>query len=231
VLVQLGPSLEERIGSVKERIMAACIRADRRPESVTVVAVSKMVGRDDIDRAYATGLRHFGENRVQEARTKFAQRLPAGAVLHMIGYLQSNKVKIAFGLFDVIHSVDRPSLIWELSRHAEKSERVVQLLIEVNVAGEKQKAGCAPDEVDRLVHLANSCPGLHVRGFMTMAPLVTNPEDVRPIFRRLKALADSIEYSTGKSLPLLSMGMTNDFEVAIEEGATLVRIGRAIFGE
>jgi pyridoxal phosphate enzyme (YggS family) len=223
--------LRSRIERVREAVIAAAARSGRGDDAVTIVAVSKTVGRDVVDEAYEFGLRHFGENRVQEAKVKFAAPMPPDAVLHLIGQLQSNKAGVAIRLFDMIESVDRPSLINEIERHAAKLERFVPVLLEVNVAGETQKAGCAAAEARDLVGEIERCPHLKLKGLMTMAPVVEDPETVRPVFRELRELRDALwEEDPGRDLRILSMGMTNDFPVAIEEGATQVRIGRAIFG-
>ncbi|MER3436781.1 MAG: YggS family pyridoxal phosphate-dependent enzyme, partial [Chloroflexota bacterium] len=189
------------------------------------------VGRAAVDEAYALGVRHFGENRVQDARQKFAEPLPQDATLHLIGQLQTNKAKYAVSLFDIIESVDRPSLIDELERQGAKHNTVVRILLEVNVSGEEQKAGCAPTDASSLVAHIERCPHLQLLGLMTMAPLVDDPELTRPVFRTLRELRDRLcDENPSRQLSILSMGMSNDFPVAIEEGATHVRIGRAIFG-
>lgn len=223
-------TLASRLTSIRQRIDTAATAADRDPRSVTIVGVTKTVGRADVDAAYALGLRVFGENRVQAAREKFEMPLPADAQLHMIGSLQTNKAKIAVQLFDVIESVDRLSLVEALALQAERLEKTIDILLEVNVAGEAQKAGCALPEVPDLLAAVLKQPRLRPIGLMTMAPLVDNPETVRPVFAGLRELARSLERSTDIALPVLSMGMSNDFEIAIAEGATHVRIGRAIFG-
>ncbi len=228
---QIVTALEERLIRVQERVADAALRAGRSPQDITIVAVTKTVHREMVDEAYTLGLRHFGENRVQDARVKFAIPLPPDAMLHLIGQLQTNKAKHAVPLFDMIESVDRPSLVDELERQGAKLNKVVDILLEVNVSGEAQKAGCAPDHAPALVAHIERCPHLRLRGLMTMAPLVDDPELARPVFRALRELRDRLcEESPKRSLSILSMGMSNDFPVAIEEGATHVRIGRAIFG-
>lgn len=223
-------ALATRLARVRERVAAAAISADRAPADVTIVGVTKTVGRSAVDEAYGLGLRVFGENRVQDAREKFAEPLPKDARLHMIGSLQSNKAKQAASLFDVIESVDRASLVEALAKQAEILDRRIDILLEISVAGEAQKAGCPLDEAPALLSLVLSKSLLRPIGLMTMAPLVEDPASVRPVFAGLRALARSLEDTSGMSLPVLSMGMSNDFEVAIAEGATHVRIGRAIFG-
>lgn len=229
-MVDVGLEIESRLIGVRERVAEAALRADRDPASITVVGVSKTVGRDVVDAAYAAGLRNFGENRVQDATAKFADPLPVGAVLHMIGQLQTNKVSVAARLFDVFQSVDRTSLVAELEKQGAKQGRVLPVLLQVNVAREERKAGCAPEAAPALVAHIRACAHLELRGLMTIAPLAESAEDVRPVFRGLRALRDQLaDADRSLSLPVLSMGMSNDFDVAIEEGATHVRIGRAIF--
>ncbi len=222
-------TLAQRIESVAERIAAAADRSGRTSADVTLIGVTKTVGRDVVDEAYALGMRHFGENRVQDCVEKFATPLPGDAVLHEIGQLQTNKVKQAVQMFQVIHSVDRPSLVQALDKAATAQGKRIDVLIQVNVAGEDQKAGCEPDDAAGLIGAVRASSSLALRGLMTMAPLVATPEEARPVFAGLRELRDRITADHGVELPWLSMGMTNDFEVAIEEGATHVRVGRAIF--
>ncbi len=191
---------------------------------MTLVAISKGQPVEAVRAAYAAGLRHFGENRIQEALPKIdaATRAGVGATWHLVGHLQSNKAKAAATTFDVIHSVDSARLLARLDGAAPAPRDV---LLQVNIAAEPQKQGVAPEEVEALVEGARVAANLRLRGLMTIAPMAADPEEVRPVFRDLRALADRF------ALTDLSMGMTDDFEVAIEEGATLVRVGRAIFGE
>ena len=224
-------SLAQRIEQVQSRIAAAAARAGRSYEDVTLIAVSKTVDRGVVDEAYALGLREFGENRVQDSIAKYATPLPGDARLHMIGQLQSNKAGSAIKLFDVIQSVDRSSLVHALEKHAASADRIVDVLIEVSISGEEQKAGCPLCQVDDLTSLVLSSPRLHLHGFMTMAPYTATAEEARPVFAGLRELRDRLQHDFGRTFPWLSMGMTNDFEVAIEEGATHVRVGRAIFAE
>ena len=226
--------LPSRINRVLSLVADAARSSGRQPEDVTVVAVSKTVDRNAIDAAYALGLRHFGENRVQDARDKLgdSRPLPAGAVLHLIGQLQSNKAKPAVALFDIIESVDRISLIAALEKEAERRGEPVTVLLQVNVASEPQKAGCAPESASGLMERLVRSPWLRPRGLMTMAPLVTDAERTRPVFSGLRALRDTLQREhPAVDLGTLSMGMSDDFRVAIEEGATSIRIGRAIFAE
>lgn len=209
---------------LEERIARACERANRLPTEVTLVAVTKGVGAAAIREAFAWGVRNFGENRVQEAEGKIEQLcdLKPHLTWHMVGHLQSNKAKVAVGLFDVIHSVDSVRLAEILSRRAQGR---LSILLQVNISGEATKSGFAPDKVTEAATEIKRLSNLEIKGLMTIAPLTNNPEEVRPVFRRLRELRHRL------GLEHLSMGMTDDFEVAIEEGATIVRIGRAIFGE
>lgn len=222
--------LAERIGIVEERVAAAARRSGRPREAITIVAVCKTVDRPAVDRAYALGLRDFGENRVQIARDKFGPDRPGDLTLHLIGSLQTNKVREAVRLVNMVHSVDRPSLIAELGRRTGQAGARLPILFEVNVAGEATKQGAAPEAVPELLAEARRHPTLLPRGLMTMAPFVADAEDTRPVFRALRELSTRLRRANPDlQLDHLSMGMTNDFEVAIEEGATIVRIGRAIF--
>ncbi len=225
----MGMTLAERIQDVRDRCAAAAIRSGRSGDDVTLIGVSKTVDRSIVDEAYALGLRHFGENRVQDCIDKFAAPLPPDAVLHEIGQLQSNKAKQAVRLFQVIHSVDRVSLVDALIKAAQQADRRIEVLIQVNVAGEEQKAGCEPGSVPSLIESITTSDRFDLRGLMTMAPLVDDSESLRPYFAELREMRDRLVEAHGVPLPWLSMGMTNDFEIAIEEGATHVRVGRAIF--
>jgi hypothetical protein len=228
--------LRDNLAHVQDRIAAAAARAGRAVSAVTLVAVSKTHPVEALLAAYDLGVRHFGENRVEEAATKlpaFRQAIGDPAVVfHMIGHVQSRKADDVAALFDRVHSVDSVKLAQRLSRCATKP---LPILLEVNVSGEASKYGfdgARRDELFGAVEVIAQLPNLRLDGLMTMAPLVDDPEQARPVFRVLRELRDEIAacYSAVK-LPHLSMGMTDDFEVAIEEGATLVRIGRAIFGE
>lgn len=222
--------IQENLRQVIARVSEAAERSGRDPRSIRIVGVTKTVERDAVDAAYEAGLRDFGENRVQDARRKFAGPLPADSVLHLIGHLQTNKVRDAVNLFSVIHSVDRPGLIEALQRRAGAVGKTLDILIQVNVAGEEQKHGCSAADALALARLAIEQPNLRLRGLMTIAPLAERAEDVRWVFRELRQLRDQLATALpGTDLSELSMGMTNDFEVAIEEGATMVRVGRALF--
>ncbi len=215
-------TIAERLALVQGRIAQAAERAGRSPDDVTLVAVGKAFPTEAVAEGIAAGLTHIGENRVQEAATKIPALRHLPATWHLIGHLQTNKAKTALELFDIIHSVDSLRLAQVLSRRAQRS---IPVLLEVNVAGEASKFGFPPSEALQSAEAVTRLPHVDLRGLMTIAPLVGDPEQVRPVFRELRRLRDAL------GLPQLSMGMTDDFEVAIEEGATIVRIGRAIFGE
>lgn len=225
-------TLQDRLDAVRERIEDAERRSGRPPGSVTLVGVSKTVTRTEVDEAYAAGLRHFGENRVQNALETFSGELPDDVVLHMIGTLQTNKARFIPGRFDVVHSLDREALSRELNRRCEAAGVRLPVLIQVNVAREEQKHGCLAKELPALIEATLACPSLDLRGFMTMAPLGSDAEVARPVFVGLRELRDAMRARYPEaSLDELSMGMTIDYIAAIEEGATIVRVGRAIFAE
>lgn len=221
--------LEENINRVRGRIADAAVRAGRRPDSVTLVAVTKTIGPERVHEAVALGLRVFGENRLQEAREKVHQ-VP-DVSWHLIGTLQRNKVKEALRLFEVIHSVDSLALAAEISRRAAAAPpKPVEILIQVNISQEPQKHGVDLQSVRDLVAGVIGLPGISLRGLMGIAPLVADPEATRSFFRRLREIRDRTRDDVpGAELQDLSMGMTDDFEVAIEEGSTMVRVGRALF--
>ena len=222
--------IAERIAEVRNRIAIACEKVGRRPDEVTLVAVSKGHPIESIEAAAQSGISVFGENKIQEAKLKIP-RCPSRLKWHMIGHLQSNKVRDAVAFFDVIQSVDSVSIAAELDRLAEKSAKYVRILIEVNLAGEASKFGFAPGMVLEHLEEINSFPRLELGGFMGMAPWTQDMERVRPLFRQLRGLADEAKERLGIPSFDLSMGMSGDFEVAIEEGATIVRVGSAIFGD
>lgn len=224
-------SVAENFKVVMARIAAAAKRAGRDPSSVRLVVVTKTVDQDRIHEAVATGAAILGENRVQEAKEKI-EALGRIANWHLIGHLQTNKAKYAVKLFDLIHSVDNLELAAEIDRQAAKIGKVQDILIEVNIAGEASKAGMAVRDAPVLVREAAKLKNISIRGLMTMPPYSENPEDSRPYFSVLRELAETIakENISNVSMRELSMGMSGDFEVAVEEGATLVRVGTAIFG-
>lgn len=217
----------DRIAAVRDRIAAAAVRAGRAPGEVTLVAVSKGFGVASMRQALAAGQRDFGENRVQEALEKYKE-LGTQVRWHFIGRLQRNKVRLLMGWVDCIHSVDRVELANEIDRRAQGA---VEVLIEVNVSGEPAKGGVEPARLPALLAAVAPLTGIRVVGLMGMAPRSASAEDVRPVFRHLARLRDDAarEFPT-LAIHHLSMGMSQDYEVAVEEGATIVRVGEAIFG-
>lgn len=219
-------SLKENYYRVKERIVQAAGKSGRSPEDITLVAVSKTVSVDEMLKLYDLGHTVFGENRVEEAGRKVSY-LPSQIKLHMIGHLQSRKAKNAVSIFDMIESVDSAGLAGEISKRCVAEGLTRDILIEVNTSGEPQKYGFSHaslrNSIDEIVFLK----GIRVCGLMAMAPFVSNPEDVRPVFRKTKELFDELSHSY--PMRYLSMGMSQDYEVAVEEGANIVRIGSAIF--
>lgn len=216
-------TIAERVSAVRERIAAACARAGRDPGDVTIIAVTKGFGPEAVREAVSAGMRDIGENRVQEAAAKrdALRDLAPGVRWHMIGHLQTNKVQTVLGLFDTIHSVDSIHLAEAISRRA---QRVVPAFLEVNVAGEATKTGFSLPDLDSAYEAVAALPTIDLRGMMTVAPMAESPEDLRPVFRELAQQARRL------GLRELSMGMSDDYEVAVEEGATHVRLGRALFG-
>ena len=223
--------LSEILADVRRRIDAACSRAGRAPGEVEIIAVTKTHGAEVVKEAWDAGLRIVGENKVQEAAWKKPASV-TGPMWHLIGHLQSNKVRHALELFDFIHSVDSAKLADRINFIADSIGASPHVLLEVNVSGEKSKSGMRPEDVKpTLEHIAAECPRVTVEGLMTMAPFSEDPEDARPYFRRLRELRDGVQESLGIGLPRLSMGMSGDYEVAVEEGATWVRLGTVLFGE
>jgi len=219
------------IAVIKQRIAAAASRAGRAPETIRLMAVSKTVPPERIRQAIEAGMTLFGENYVQEAREKIPE-IGHTVEWHMIGHLQTNKVKYVVNLFDWIHSVDRLELARELDKRAGQNNRRLNVLIEVNVSGEESKSGAEASQALELVRQISLLPNLSVHGLMTMPPYSDDPENSRPYFKALCKLRDEISAAAIPNIQMdeLSMGMTDDFEVAIEEGATIIRVGRAIFG-
>jgi pyridoxal phosphate enzyme (YggS family) len=220
--VSRADEIRNNIADVERRITDACGRADRARDSVRLVAVTKTFPAADVDHAIAAGMTDLGENKVQETRDK--KPLVSGAARwHLIGHLQSNKVKDAVRLFDVIQSVDSPELAEKLARAAESAGKRQEVLLQVNVGREEQKSGAEIESLPRLIESVVAMPSLKLTGLMAIPP-VGEAEAMRPYFRELRALRDAA------GLHELSMGMTDDFEIAIEEGATIIRVGRALFG-
>jgi len=212
------------LARLNECVARACGRCGRSPSEITLVAITKTVPVSEIRAAFSAGIRQFGENRVQEAETKFGRLtdLRKEITWHMVGRLQINKARKTVEIFDIIQSVDSVRLAEALNQRTEKR---LPILLEVNVSGETTKGGFEPDDVAGAVKFISTLSNLELRGLMTIAPIVNKPEEARPYFHRLRQLRDDL------GLKELSMGMTDDFEAAVEEGATIIRIGRAIFGE
>jgi pyridoxal phosphate enzyme (YggS family) len=225
-------AIADNVREVRDRIEAAASRAMRDPGDVRLVAVTKTVEPASIIEAIEAGVTCIGENRVQEAGRKFKGGLPP-VEKHLVGHLQTNKVRKALPLFDMIQSVDSVRLAREISIACESMGADIDVLVEVNTSGEETKFGLEPDETVAALEEMADLPGLNILGLMTIGAFLPDPEDVRPCFRRLRELRSIIEERVipGVSMEHLSMGMTNDYQVAIEEGATIVRVGRAIFGE
>ncbi len=221
--------IRENIRIVRERIAGACLRAGRDPSTVTLIGVSKTFGRDQIAEARECGLSDFGENYIQELREKHDDLGESGIRWHFVGHLQTNKIRHIAGWIHMVHSVDSPRLAAALSAGGVRMGRTIPALIEVNTSGEETKFGCRPDEALALSREIVKLPGLALRGLMTIGAMPEAAEDARPGFRLLRQLRDRLA-EEGLDAPILSMGMTNDFEVAIEEGATHLRVGTAIFG-
>ena len=221
--------LSSRSVDLLNHIASVASRAGRDFSEIRVIAVSKTQPESAIIEALRSGLTHFGENKVQEARGKI-ESIGRG-VWHLIGHLQGNKVKDAVRLFDSIDSVDRLDLAEEINHRADALGKTQNVLLQVNVAGESTKFGCAPEAAHSLAEAINGMPRLALNGLMTIAPYSPDPEKSRPHFAALRKLRDQLETDTGLKLPVLSMGMSGDYEVAIEEGATHLRIGTALFGE
>jgi pyridoxal phosphate enzyme (YggS family) len=217
---------EERLGQVEQRISAACEKAGRSRDSVRLLAVSKTKPPEAVREAVACGLRLFGENKVQEAQSKIPM-CPSGLEWHLIGHLQSNKAKIAAKYFQMIHSVDSLKLLQALESHAGTT---LPVLLQVNISGESAKFGMKPSEAADVIEAANQMQKCEIHGLMTIPPFSPDPEKTRVHFANLRKLRDQLQEETGTPLPELSMGMSHDLEVAIEEGSTWVRIGTDLFG-
>lgn len=226
-------SLSDILAEVNANIAAACAKSGRSPGDVEIIAVTKTHGPEVVREAWEAGLRIVGENKVQEAAWKRPESV-SGPEWHLIGHLQKNKVRHALEIFDFFHSIDSLALAERLDRIADEIGASPHILLEVNVSGERSKSGLRPDDVPAAVEgVLSSCPRVTLEGFMTMAPFVPQEkvEETRPFFARLRELRDAMEERFGASFPRLSMGMTNDYAVAVEEGATWVRLGTVLFGE
>ncbi len=220
-------SISANVKRVEEMVREAALKARRDPAEITLVAVSKTAGIQEIQEAFACGLRDFAENRVQDGLEKVAS-CPPGITWHFIGHLQTNKVKFVLPNFALIHSLDRFKLAEKINQVAEREGKEVQALVQVNIAAEDRKHGLPPKEAEEFIRDLRTLPFLKVTGLMAMAPFTADPEEARPYFRGMKALYDSIRIP-GVHLQYLSMGMSGDFYVAVEEGANIVRIGSLIF--
>ena len=223
--------LQENLTSVEKRIQQACKVVGRNPREVTLIAVSKTMPVETLQRAYDLGVRVFGENKVQELADKY-EALPKDIRWHMIGHLQRNKVKYVIDKVDLIHSVDSIRLAETIEKEAQKHNLTANILIEVNVAREDSKFGLMPEEIDEFIEKIADFSHLSVKGLMTIAPYVDDPEENRPVFAGLRKLSVDIAKKNVNNITMsiLSMGMTNDYQVAVEEGATMVRVGTGIFG-
>lgn len=224
-------SIASNLKSVQDRIADACNLAGRDPGEVKLIAVSKTHPASYVDEAFAAGQLHFGENRVQEMVAKASEANP-GVHWHMIGTMQTNKIRLMAPFVEWIHSVPSIAALNEINKRAQQHNRIINVLIQVNISDEEQKSGCEPEELETILTHASTLPGLIVQGLMGMASLVDDPETVRPQFAMLRSLRDKHRHleSGNVSMRELSMGMSHDLEAAIKEGATMVRVGTAIFG-
>jgi pyridoxal phosphate enzyme (YggS family) len=221
--------IEQNLRSIQQRFEAACVRAGRNPSGVTLLAVTKGHPPETVRTAADLGLTIFGENKVQEAKAKIPL-CPGRLHWHMIGHLQSNKCRDAVHFFEVIQSIDSLSLAEEVARRADQAGKTIPVLLEVNAVGEASKFGYPPEALLREISALGAMRRIEVQGLMTVPPWTPDPEKVRPVFRMMRELKVRCEEALGAPLPHLSMGMSGDFEVAIEEGSTIVRIGTALFG-
>ena len=223
--------IKNNLEIINEKIKKAALKASRNPEEIKLVAVTKTATIEQIEEAISAGVEIIGENKVQEAKEKY-QILTADIEWHLVGHLQTNKVKYAIEIFDLIHSVDGIKLAKEIDRRSLQFGMITNVLVEVNISGEETKYGIKPEEVEPFLKEISEFSRIRVRGLMTIAPIVEDKEEVRPYFRKLRELSKEIKKKNIKNVRMdyLSMGMTEDFEVAVEEGANIVRIGRGIFG-
>lgn len=222
--------IADKLEDVKRRIAQSCARSGRRPDDVTLVCVTKQASISSMEEVLALGVKTFGENRVQDALVKY-RVIGDRAIWHLIGHLQTNKVKDAVRIFSLIHSVDTVRLAEAIDKEAGKTDKIQDCLIQVNASDEATKFGIASGDTEEFLKNLSLYHNISIKGLMTIAPEVSDPEEVRPYFRKLRELRDAINAlrTTQYAVRTLSMGMTNDFEVAIEEGSNMVRIGRAIF--
>ncbi len=224
--------IRENVQFARNKIAEACRRCGRKSEEIELVAITKTVDVEQINEAIEAGIRVVGENRVQEAWRKF-QEVGEKAHWHMVGHLQTNKVKRVLQFADMIHSVDSVYLAREIQTQAKKLDRTIEILIQVNTSGEESKFGLEPEATIGAIEEVSTLPNLKIKGLMTIGAFLPNPEDVRPCFKLLRDLKGRVNEHkiAGVEIGTLSMGMTNDYEIAIEEGSTMVRVGTAIFGE
>ena len=220
--------VSDNLRRIKLDLVKACERSGRNPEDITIVAVTKYVGIDKIKEAIEAGIKHFGENRLQDALSKYRQ-IKDISNLHMVGHLQTNKVKKTLELFDMIQSLDSVKLAGEIDKHAKAANKVMDVLVQVNTSEEATKSGIRPEEAVDFIKQASAFPNIKIKGLMTIGPLTDNPENARPCFRVLKELYDKINQSANRQLTILSMGMSDDYRIAIEEGSNMIRIGRVLF--
>ena len=228
--MEAAPPVADRLDTVRARIAAAALRSDRDPLDVRLIAVTKGTAAARVDEAIDAGVEDIGENRIREAADK-QREVRNVARWHLIGHLQTNKAARAAALFDFVHSVDSRRVADALSTHRPPGRDPIGVLLEVELTGLPTRYGVAESDVEAVVQQLVNVPAMHLMGLMTIAPYSDDPDDARESFTRLRHIRDHMEHVTGWALPELSMGMSNDFEIAIEEGATMVRIGRAIFGE
>jgi hypothetical protein len=225
-------SIKENIEKIREIIYRSAEKVGRNPDEIIILAASKTQSVERIKEAYNAGIRYFGENRVQEGIKKIQQLSDIKDIhWHLIGGLQTNKAKYAVKYFELIHSLDRASLAEELNKRAKKENKVQDVLIEVNIGEEESKYGVKPDNLNKLFEYSLGKENIRVLGLMCIPPYFENKEKSRPYFARLREMKEKLEKDFGLNLPHLSMGMSHDFDIAVEEGATIVRIGTAIFGE
>lgn len=234
ILDNLNKMIKEKVQIIKQRISLACSRTTQDASKITIVAVSKGRNFDQIKDVVEAGIIDIGENKVQEARFKYntirAGLYSLGRIKwHMVGHLQTNKAKEAVGMFDLIHSVDSLHLLAEIDKQARKISKIQDILIQVNLLNEQDKFGFKPEEMLEITEGTNKFKNLSIKGLMTIAPVVDDPQETSSYFRMLREIRDKINRLTNCRLNILSMGMTDDFEVAIEEGANMIRLGRAIF--
>ena len=224
-------TVKENLEKINIKIKKIALRVNKNPDDIKLVAVTKTATIEQVKEVISAGVKMIGENKVQEAQKKY-QFFANNIEWHLVGHLQTNKVKFAVEMFDLIHSVDSIKLAKEIDKRSVQFRKITDILIEVNVSGEKTKYGIKPEEIEYFLKEINEFSGIRIRGLMTIAPIVISKEEVRPYFRKLRELSEKINSISIKNVRMdyLSMGMTDDFEIALEEGANMIRIGRGIFG-